>query len=85
MAAIVIRVGGQRIEVPDGYRVKWPLCENCGHGRSCHTPDKGVGWRCRYRRKRQRCGCMRWRGIPQVVRACSETEHSTRRKMTDDR
>ncbi|AJD82074.1 hypothetical protein COSMO_2 [Mycobacterium phage Cosmo] len=66
---ITIRVGNKRIEIPDGSRVKWPLCENCGHGRSCHSPDKGVGWRCRFRHKNsgERCQCMRWRGIPQVI------------------
>ncbi|AEZ50817.1 hypothetical protein KNU44_gp034 [Mycobacterium phage CicholasNage] len=50
-------------------RIRWPLCETCGHGRICHSPDRGVGWRCHYRgrkRKAPRCGCMRYRGNPEV-------------------
>ncbi|QFG10368.1 hypothetical protein J4U00_gp035 [Mycobacterium phage DyoEdafos] len=46
-------------------RIRWPLCESCGHGRASHAPERGGGWRCHYhgrKRKGERCECMRYRG-----------------------
>lgn len=53
-----------------GHRFIWPRCENCGHGRIAHSPERGGGWRCRHKRKRggEQCDCMRYRGELKVTR-----------------
>jgi hypothetical protein len=52
-----------------GNRFRWPLCETCGHGKSCHAPD-GDGWRCHFHGKKrngERCDCMRYRGELEIT------------------
>lgn len=61
----------QALQEPDGHRFVWPECETCGHRRIAHSPERGGGWRCRFRGKKrtgERCDCMRYRGELKITR-----------------
>lgn len=66
-------------EIVDGKhpnkRIRWPLCENCGHDRICHGDRR----RCFYKKKRKhlRCDCMSYRGEIQLIEIRRRNDNPT--------